>query len=881
MPPIDRFSEKARKLIQDAHHIASNNANGSVSTLHMTLAMLRADDSLLVALLDKMGNDVNAFELAVEDALDAEPKTDSVGQLYLDVDFVKVLEKSVKESVAANSKVITERFLLSAMLSAENTKISKVLDEFGLDSQKMLDTLKELEGSEKSGLGKPKFATLYKYAKNLTKMAQEDQLDPVIGRDKEIMRVIEILSRRTKNNPILIGEPGVGKTAIVEGLAIRIAKNDVPLSLRDKELVALDMGAVIAGTKYRGEFENRIKKIISEVEKSEGKIILFIDEIHSIVGAGSVEGGTLDAADLLKPALARGKLRMIGATTLDEYQKYFEKDAALVRRFQPVLVEEPSIEDAISILRGLKGRYEIYHGVRITDDAIVAAVNLSSRYITNRFLPDKAIDLIDEASASLRIALESKPEELEKAHRKIIRLEIEAEALKKELDEATDDQKKHIQERLDAINKEINQIKESIESIELEWRKEKELIEEIRNIKKRINELKNEAENAELRSDFSRVAEIRYGEIPAAEAQLKKLQNKLEKISRKKRVLREEVTAEDVAAVVARWTGIPVSRMLEDEREKLAHLEEELKKRVVGQDEAIKKIANTVRRSRVGISDPNRPIGSFMFLGPTGVGKTELSKALAEYMFGSDDALIRVDMSEYMEKHSVSKLIGAPPGYVGYQDAGKFTEAVRHRPYSVILFDEVEKAHPDVFNVLLQILDDGHITDGRGRKVNFKNTIIIMTSNIGSDEIQKMQTIGFVSGSGSNRGIDAVKEVVMEQLHEFFRPEFLNRLDEIIIFNPLSKDVIKDIVKMQLDTLAERLKESRDMVMEYTDELVGFIAEVGYDPKFGARPVRRAIQTYVMDTITDTYIAGKIKDGQKIIVDYDKDKETVICKKAS
>jgi ATP-dependent Clp protease ATP-binding subunit ClpB len=708
------------------------------------------------------------------------------------------------------------------------------------------------------------FECFLKYSRNLSKLAAQDKLDPVIGRDKEIMRVIEILARRTKNNPILIGEPGTGKTAIAEGLAIRMAKNDVPESLKGKDLMMLDLGLLVAGTKYRGEFEERLKAIMKEIERSEGQVIVFIDEIHTLIGTGGGDGAQ-DAANMLKPALARGEFRAIGATTLNEFQKHFEKDPALARRFQPVYVNEPSEEDAIAIMRGLKSKYELFHGVRITDDAIVAAVNLSTRYITNRFLPDKAVDLIDEAASMLKISLENKPGALDEVHRKVTRLEIETEALNRDNKEDKDRAREN-NIRLKEIAKEIADIKETTSDLEIKWNTEKDILADIRKIKKDIDAARVESENAELATDLAKVAEMRYGRIPALEKQLKQKTDRLKKIKAEDRLLREEVTEEDIARVVAKWTNIPVTKMLQGETDRLQHMEAELKKRVKGQDEAIEKISNAIRRSRVGIADPNRPIGSFMFLGPTGVGKTELTKALTEFMFDDEKALIRVDMSEYMEKHSISKLTGTAPGYVGYEESGQFTEAVRHRPYSVILFDEVEKAHPDVFNLLLQVLDDGRMTDGKGRVINFKNTIIIMTSNIGSTHIQKMQTIGFSSNS-MTQDYAATKERVMDSLKDFFRPEFLNRVDEVIVFDVLSPETIRDIVQVRVDAVLKRMM-TKDITIDMKPAVYTYLAEKGYDPQFGARPLNRLIQNTILNKVANMIIGSEVKAGDTILIDY-------------
>ena len=710
------------------------------------------------------------------------------------------------------------------------------------------------------------YKAIRKYTQSLTEKASQNKLDPVIGRDQEINRVIQILSRRTKNNPILIGEAGVGKTALAEGLASRIVQGDVPESLKDKELVSLDLGSLVAGTKYRGEFEDRLKKIIKEVTQSEGKIILFIDEVHTLSGAGASDGA-LDASNILKPALARGELKAIGATTLKEYQKYIEKDTALTRRFQPVHVSEPSVEDAVSIMRGLKEKYELYHGVRISDDAVVASVELSSRYISDRFLPDKAVDLIDEAASALKISLENMPPELEETRRKITRLEIEREAIKSETKKS-----KKTSDRLSEVEKEVANLKEGIKELELKWKNEKETITAIKDLKEQLESARLDAEAAESRADLSAAAEIRYGEIPRIEKELKSKEGRLKRLQSSRQILKEIINEEDIASVVSRWTGVPVSKMLEEEASKLRRMESEIKKRIIGQDNAVQKIADTVRRSRAGVSDPNRPIGSFIFLGPTGVGKTELTKALAEFMFNDDKALVRIDMSEFMERHSVSKLIGAPPGYVGHDEAGSLTETVRHRPYSVILFDEIEKAHPEVFNILLQVLDNGKLTDGKGRTVNFRNSVIILTSNIGSEHIDKMEKIGFV-GDGENseeNQYDEAKQNVSKSLKNHFRPEFLNRLDDILIFDILSEEAIKKIAGIQIDEVKRRLAE-KGITLKSNAAVLSYLAKEGYDSHYGARPLKRLIQEKILNPLAQLIISKDLSDGDTVSIDIKKD----------
>ena len=879
MPPLNNFTTKAKEAIRRAHELAIERGQNHVSPTHLLTALMLQEESMVISILDKLEIDTILLTDSLLEAIESGESSNILSpsyQMYLTPELARVLEESVRVTQKLKDEFVSTEHLFIAILSV-TSEAREIIARFRIEKENVLKMLEELRNSNiTDATPVKKFRAIAKYTRNLTKLASEDKLDPVIGRDGEIRRVMEILSRRTKNNPILIGEPGVGKTAIAEGLALRISKGDVPDLLKNKELVSLDLGMLIAGTKYRGEFEDRLKAIIKEIEKAEGRVILFIDEIHTIVGAGAAEG-SMDASNMLKPALARGELRAIGATTLKEYQKYIEKDPALARRFQPVYVDEPSLEDAVAILRGLKEKYELYHGVQITDDAIVSAATLSSRYITNRFLPDKAVDLIDEAASSLRISLENKPPELEDTHRKVMRLEVEKEALKKEADPArsvSGTTSKNAKSRIRKIDKEIANLCEKTRELELKWTNEKKILTDMREIKKNLEIMRIEAENAEIRSDLGTAAEIRYGKIPILENELKNKNIQLKRLQKKRRILKEEITEEEIAKVVARWTGVPVSRMLEEEVRKLSRMEDDLKRRVVGQDEAIKKVSDAVKRSRVGISDPEKPIGSFIFLGPTGVGKTELTKALAEFMFDDEKALIRVDMSEYMERHSTSKLIGSPPGYVGHEESGQLTEMVRHRPYSVVLFDEVEKAHPEVFNLLLQVLDDGRLTDAKGRVVNFKNTIIILTSNIGSEYIDKMKTIGF-SDKTEKETYEEAKEKVAASLKDHFRPEFLNRLDEIIIFDILSPEAIEKIVEVQMDIVSKRLSD-RGISIDITEKAKSYLGKKGYNPQYGARPLKRLIQDKILTPLANLMVSNGISEGGAISVDVARDGELAI-----
>lgn len=850
---FNNFTIKSQETVQEAVNMARARGQQAIEPAHLMAAVFKVGDTITNFLFQKMG--VNAQQLAtlIDRQLDSLPKV-SGGEPYLSREANEVLQRAVELSKEMGDQYVALEELVLALFAVKST-VATMLKDAGVTEKELRSAIAELRkgGKVTSQSSEDTYQSLSKYAINLNEAARSGKLDPVIGRDEEIRRVLQILSRRTKNNPILIGEPGTGKTAIVEGLAHRILRGDVPENLKDKQLYSLDMGALVAGAKYKGEFEERLKAVINEVIGSDGQIILFIDEIHTLVGAGKGEGA-MDAANILKPALARGELRSIGATTLDEYQKYFEKDKALERRFQTVMVNEPDVLSTISILRGLKERYENHHKVRIQDNAIIAAVELSNRYITERFLPDKAIDLMDEAAAKLRMERDSVPEELDELSRRLKQLEIEREAIKREKDEP----------KLQQLNKEIAELKEQETALKAKWESEKQLVNKIQSNKQQIEQLKFEAERAEREGDYGKVAEIRYGRLQALNDEIASVQEELKQMQSGNAMIKEEVTADDIADVVSRWTGIPVSKMLQSERDKLLHLEEELHLRVVGQDEAIRAVSDAVRRSRAGLQDPRRPIGSFIFLGTTGVGKTELAKALAEYLFDDEQLMTRIDMSEYQEKHSVSRLIGAPPGYVGYDEGGQLTEAVRRKPYSVVLFDEIEKAHPDVFNILLQVLDDGRLTDNKGRVVNFKNTIIIMTSNLGSSYIQSQ----FERMTADNREhlIEETKNEVMGMLKKTIRPEFLNRIDETIMFLPLDKDEIEQIVRLQIESIRRMLSEN-GVNLHLTDAAVAFIASAGYDPEFGARPVKRAIQRYLLNDLSKKLLAQEVDSAQLITVD--------------